>query len=91
MLTYKYQQPRPYAANAGPSRNLGKAVVVVAAVLGSETVEAVVTPSLITHGTKASGSAKHGRSPRELAADSRTRLNDYTLPMVFTRGTPKRS
>ena len=75
MLTYKYQQPRPYAANAGPSRNLGKVVVVVAVVLGLETVEALVMPSSVTHGTKASGSAKHGRIPRELAADSRTRLN----------------
>ena len=76
----KYYQSRrrrplsPYAINVAPSRNLEKAVVVVAAVLGSETVEVPATPSSVTRGTRASGSAKHGRSPRELAADSQTRL-----------------
>ena len=82
MLTCKYQQsrlrwsPSPYAANAAASGNLGKAVVVVAAVPGSEIVELLVTPSAATRGTKASKSAKHGRSPRELTTDSQTRPND---------------
>ena len=80
--TCKHQQPprrrRPdqYAANAASLGNLGKAVVVVAAVLGSETAEVLVMPSSVTRGTKASRSAKHGHSPRELATDSQTRLND---------------
>ena len=77
---YTHQQPRrrpqvPYAPNVAPSRNLGKVVVVVAAVLGPETVEVLVTPNLVTRGTRASRSAKHGRSPRELLGDSQTRLN----------------
>ena len=79
---HKYHQPRPRrrpsgpnAANAAPLRNLGKAVAVVAAVLGPETADVLVT-SLITRGTKASRSAKYVRNPRELAADSQTRLND---------------
>ena len=66
----KHQQPprrlQPsvrYAANAASSRNLGKAVVAVAAVLGSETAEVLVTPSLITRGTRASGYAKDDCSP----------------------------
>ena len=66
----------PYAANVAASGNLGKAVVVLAAVPGSETVEALVTPSVVTRGTRAYKSAKHGRSPRELAPDSQTRLTD---------------
>ena len=50
MPTYTLQQPGrrpsvPYAPNAAPLQNLGKAVVVVAAVLGSETVEVLVMPS----------------------------------------------
>ena len=84
MNTHTYKsQPRlrrrasgPYAASAAPLGNPGKAVVVVTEVLGSGTAEGLVTPSLITRGTRASRSAKHGRGPRELAADSQTRLND---------------
>ena len=82
MTAYEYQQPwrrrqsGPYAANAVTSPNLAKTVVVVAAVLGSESAEGVVTSSLVTRGTRASRPAKYGRSPRELAVDSQTRLND---------------
>ena len=63
-----------HAANAVPSRNLGKAVVVVAAVPGSETAEVLATPSSVTRGSRASMSAKHERSPRELAPDSQISL-----------------
>ena len=67
-LTNEHQQPRrrpsvPYVSNAAPSRNLGKAVVAVAEVLGSETAEVLVTQkAVVTRGTRASGPAKHGRS-----------------------------
>ena len=97
MPTCKTQQSRrqrpssPYAANAVPSRNLGKEVVAVAVVLGSETVDVLVMSGSITRGMKASRSAKHGRGPRKLSADSQTRLNDYTLPTVLTRETLKQS
>ena len=82
MITYKYQQqksrPRrpsgPCAANAALSKNLGKAVVVVAAVLGSEIADALTMSSSVTRGTRASGPAKHGDSPKELAPDRQTRL-----------------
>ena len=66
MLTYKSQQSRPqgasgpYAANAVPSVNLGKVVVVVAAVPGSKTVEVLVTQDFSTRGTRAYTPAKHG-------------------------------
>ena len=66
----------PHAANAVSLRNLVKAVVVVAAVLGSETADVLVTPTLITRGTKACMSANYGHSSRELAADSQRRRND---------------
>ena len=96
MPTYTHEQSRRrqsvwYVPNAAPSRNPEKSVVVVAVVLGSETAEVLVTPSLITRGTRAFRSAKQWLSPRELAADTHTRLNDYTLPMVLTRQTPKQS
>ena len=58
------------------SRNLGKAVVALVAVLGSKTAGVLTTPSLITRGIRVSGSAKHGHSLRELTADSLTQLND---------------
>ena len=82
ILTYKYQQShrrRPSglnASNAVPLGNLGNAVVVVAAVLGLETAAMLATPSSVTLGTTAFRSANSGRSPRELAAESQTRLND---------------
>ena len=78
----EYQQSRhlwlfsPCATHAGPSRSLGETVAVVGEVLGSETAAALVKPSLIIIGTRASGPAKRERSPRELAADSQTRRND---------------
>ena len=56
MLTYEHQQPQlqrpsgPYAANAAPSRNLERAVVAVAEVLGSGSVEVLVTQSSFTRG-----------------------------------------
>ena len=65
-----------YAANVVASGNLGKVVVVVAAVPGSETAEVLVTPSSVTRGTRAYRAAKHGYSPRELVVDSQTRLTD---------------
>ena len=47
-LANEHQQPRrrpsvPHVLNAAPSRNLVKPVVAVAAVLGSETAEVLVT------------------------------------------------
>ena len=65
--TLTHQQPRQrspvlYAPNAAPSGNLAKPVVAVAAVLGSETAEVLVTQNVVTRGTRASGPAKHGRS-----------------------------
>ena len=81
MPTYTHQQPRQrasvsYAPNVASSKNLGKAVVAVAVVLGSETAEVLVVPSSVTRGTKASRPAKHGHNLRELATDSQTRLNE---------------
>ena len=57
-----------------PSRNPAKLVVVVAAVLGSETVEVLGTPNSVTRGTRASRSVKHEHSPRELVAECCLRL-----------------
>ena len=54
-----------YAPNAAPPGNLGKAVVVAAVVLGSETAGVLVTPSLITRGTRAFGPANREDSPRQ--------------------------
>ena len=90
----KYQQTRRrspvlLAQDAAPSGNLAKAVVVAAEVLGSKTVEVPVTPSSVTRGTRAFRYAAHGHSPKELAGDSPTRLNDLTLPVVLPRETPK--
>ena len=62
--TRQRRSPFPYAPDAAPSRNLAKLVVAVAEVLGSETAEVLVTPSLITRGTRASRSVKHGQSPK---------------------------
>ena len=64
------QSPRrrssvPYVANAAPSRNLAKAVVVVAEVLGSEIAEALVTQNFVTRGTRVSRLANHVHSPRQ--------------------------
>ena len=67
-LVNEHQQPRQrlpsvtHARNAGPSRNLGKAVVVVTAVLGSETAEELVTQKAVTRGTRASALAKYGHN-----------------------------
>ena len=52
-----------YAVNVAPSRNLGKEVVVVAVVLGSKTVELMITQDFSTLGTRAYIPAKHGDSP----------------------------
>ena len=73
------------------SRNLGKVVVVAAVVLGSKAVDVKGTPSSVTRGTTAFRYAAHGHSPKELAGDSQTRINDLTLPVVLTRETPKQS
>ena len=69
-FTDAHQQPRrrppgPYAANAVPSRNLGKAVVAVVVVLGSETAEVLVTQNCVTLGMRAYRCAKHGHSSRQ--------------------------
>ena len=77
------RQPVWCAPSAEPSRNLGKSVVVVAEVLGFETAEVVVTPSSITRGTGASGSAKHGRSPRQHSATSQMLINKKVLPLLM--------
>ena len=67
-LTNEHQQSRrrqlvPHALNVAPSRNLGKAVVAVAAVLGLETAEVLVTQKkLVTPGMRASRPAKQRRS-----------------------------
>ena len=73
MFTFKHQKPRrrlsvPYAPNAGPSKNPAKSVVAVAEVLGSKTVEDLVTHNLTTRGSRASRHAKHGQGPRESSA-----------------------
>ena len=75
MLTYEHLQPRrrqayPHAPNAVLSENPARLVVAVAAVLGSETAEVLVTQKFITRGTRASRPAKHGRSPRDPSASS---------------------
>ena len=68
VLFFEHQQPqrrRPsvtYVPNVAPSRDLVKAVVAVAVVLGSETAEVLVTQNFVIRGTRASRSAKHGRS-----------------------------
>ena len=64
---YTHQQLRrlpsvQYAPNVAPSRNPGKQVVVVAAVLGLGTAEVLGTRNFFTRGTKAPRPAKHGRS-----------------------------
>ena len=64
------QKSVPLVPHAAPSRNLGKAVVVVAEVLGLETAEVVVTPTLVTRGPRASGPAEHGSSPSQSLANS---------------------
>ena len=81
-LTNEHLQPRRrrpaavlHAANAAPSRNLGKAVVAVAVALGSGAAEVLVTQNLVTRGTRVSGSAKHGHSSRLPWADSQTLIN----------------
>ena len=87
----RLQSSVPYVANVELSGNLVRAVVVVAAVLGSDTAEALGTPRTVTRGTRGSRSAKYGRSLRELAASSQTRLKDYIIPMLLARDTPKQS
>ena len=68
-FTNEHQQARrrrrpsvPYVPNVAPLGNLGKAVVAVAVVLGSETAEVLATQKYATHGTRASGPAKRGHS-----------------------------
>ena len=79
MYTHEQSRRRQsvwYATNAAPSRNLGKSVVVVAVVLGSDTAEVPITPIFIARGTRASRPAKHGRSSRrQPSADRQTRFN----------------
>ena len=69
-LSHKnHHQPRRrrpslrYAPNAASSRNLGKAVVAVAAVRGSKAVEVLVRQDFSTLGTRACMPVKHGDSP----------------------------
>ena len=67
--TCKYQQPRgqpsvPYVSSAASSGDPAKAVVAVAAVLGSEIAAVLVTAKLSTGGTRACRPAKHGHSSR---------------------------
>ena len=77
----QHQQPRrrssaPRVPNAAPSVKPEKSVVAVAEVLGSATAEVLGTRNPITRGTRASGYAKHGRSPRQPSANnSRTLVN----------------
>ena len=68
--TSKHRQTRrlsasPHAPDAAPSRNLVKTVVAVAAVLGSKTVEVLVTQNFSTHGMRVSRLAKHDHNPRQ--------------------------
>ena len=79
MLTYEHQQPQlqrpsgPYAANAAPSRNLERAVVAVAEVLGSETAEVWVTQTFTTVGTRVFRYAKHRQNgPTQSLLDKKT-------------------
>ena len=67
MLTYEHRQSQRrlsvlYAPNAAPWRNLGNAVVAVAAVRGSKAAEVLATQDFGTRGTRAHMPAKHGRS-----------------------------
>ena len=64
-----------YALNAELSRNPARLVAVVAAVLGFETAEVGVTPSLVTRGLRVSGPAKHGRSRRQATINGYPVLN----------------
>ena len=87
---HKQARRRPlvsYVPNAAPSRNLGKAVVAVAAVLGSKTVEALVTQDFSTRGTRAYMPAKHRDSPGQPSVSRQTLLNKkvLTLPMALAR------
>ena len=64
ILAYERQQLRrrqadPCAQTAVPSTNLARLVVVVLAVLGSETAEVLVTENFVTRGTRALWFAKH--------------------------------
>ena len=65
MPTYhEHQQSRrrqasPHAPNVVPSGDPARQVVAVAAVLGSETAEVLVTENLVTRGPKASWRAKN--------------------------------
>ena len=59
-----------HAPNAASQRNPAKSVVAVAVVLGSETAEVVVTPSLVTRGTMACSRAEHGQNRRQSSSSS---------------------
>jgi len=67
-----------YAPNAASLQNLVKSVAAVAVVLGPETAEALLTPSFITRGTRASRPAKHWRSPSQPSTDCQMWLNSET-------------
>ena len=54
---WRYQTHAPVVRRAVRSRKLAESVVVLTAVLGSESVEMSVTPDFITHGRMASRSA----------------------------------
>ena len=55
----------PFAPHVPPSVNPAKPVAVVVVALGSEGAEVLATGRLITRGTRASGPAKRGASPRQ--------------------------
>ena len=94
MLTHDQQQllrrqaSVPYVPNAAPSRNLAKAVVVVAEVLGSEIAEALVTQNFVTRGTRAFGLAKHGRSLRQPSASRCGLVSKNTMALLMMQSSP---
>ena len=68
------QLPRPQqlvtdAPHVVPSRNQRGVVAALPVVLGSDTVQVLVTEILITRGTRAFGPAKHDRVSRESWTD----------------------
>ena len=99
MPTHEHQQLRRLpdahlknAPNAAPSGDPARQVVAEAAVLGSKTVEVLVTDNLVTHGPKASWRAKNEeRGGSQLGPDKQIVLNSQTLLMTLGCATPKYS
>ena len=90
ILAFEHQQPRrrqtdQCAQTAAPSENLARLVVVVVAVLGSETAGILVTENFATRGTKACWPAKHG----QLVPDNRVVISSRNLLIGLAWDHPK--